>query len=77
MNDGFVLEDGKTVDNIDAVFLDLPKPWECIQHVEKVLVVNGYFCSFSPCIEQVQQTCLKLVEYKYTGISNFILISKI
>eukprot|EP01080_Neovahlkampfia_damariscottae_P009575 gene9575-1778_t len=76
MNDGFVLENGNIVEEIDAVFLDLPKPWDCIQHVNKVLKKNGYFCGFSPCIEQVQQTCLKLKEFKYTDVKTIECLSR-
>jgi tRNA A58 N-methylase Trm61 len=52
----------------NAVFLDLPMPWEVVKFADEVLVSNGKFCSFSPCIEQVQRTCIALAEHKYTEI---------
>eukprot|EP00475_Leptophrys_vorax_P030423 TRINITY_DN4557_c0_g1_i1.p1 TRINITY_DN4557_c0_g1~~TRINITY_DN4557_c0_g1_i1.p1 ORF type:complete len:462 (+),score=129.29 TRINITY_DN4557_c0_g1_i1:87-1472(+) len=52
----------------NAVFLDLPMPWEVVKFADEVLVSNGKFCSFSPCIEQVQRTCVALAEYKYTEV---------
>ncbi|XP_013186216.2 tRNA (adenine(58)-N(1))-methyltransferase catalytic subunit TRMT61A [Amyelois transitella] len=54
----------------DAVFLDLPSPWAGVPHaVEAIKDKGGRFCSFSPCIEQVQRTCLALQQHGFQELS--------
>jgi len=40
----------------DGIFIDLPTPWLVLKHVKKVLKSGSPFVSFSPCVEQVDQT---------------------
>ncbi|RYG43389.1 methyltransferase domain-containing protein [archaeon] len=64
--DGF--KDDELADSIDGVFLDLPQPWGALHHAHRVLRRNGIICCFSPCIEQVQRSCLKLAEMGFEDI---------
>eukprot|EP01098_Paradermamoeba_levis_P007340 TRINITY_DN3027_c0_g1_i1.p1 TRINITY_DN3027_c0_g1~~TRINITY_DN3027_c0_g1_i1.p1 ORF type:complete len:341 (-),score=87.56 TRINITY_DN3027_c0_g1_i1:21-1043(-) len=62
---GFDLEE----ESVDAVFLDLPSPWGLVlESAKKILKKNGKFCSFSPCIEQVQKSSQHLRELNFIDI---------
>ena len=41
---------------LDAVILDIPNPWEAVEHAWKALTAGGYLCCYSPLISQVEQT---------------------
>ena len=56
-------------DVANAVFLDLPHPWDAIPHAKSALKSGGRLCSFSPCLEQVQKATIKMRELGFTEIS--------
>jgi len=70
-----ILGDDKS-ETVDAVFLDLPKPWLCIKNVARLLKVGGKFCGFSPCIEQIQQTADALRQYDFVEIKALECLAK-
>lgn len=53
----------------DAVFLDLPAPWECIASARQALKKGGRICTFSPCMEQVQRTCETLRHHSFDDLT--------
>ncbi len=53
----------------DAVFLDLPQPWKALAAAKMALRGRGRICCFSPCMEQVQETCKVLREMGFVGAS--------
>lgn len=65
-----VCSDGFGVSHVaDAVFLDLPRPWDVVKFAVKALkTAGGRLCSFSPCVEQTQRTCAELHRLKFTDI---------
>ncbi|KAL0487392.1 hypothetical protein AKO1_000764, partial [Acrasis kona] len=63
--------------SIDAIFLDLPKPHECIQNVDRLLRKGGRFCGFSPCIEQIQKTADALRKNDFIEIRTFEVLNKV
>lgn len=57
---------------VDACMLDLPKTWDAIEHAHKVLKADGSrLCTFSPCVEQVQQNVARMTELKFKDIVTY------
>ncbi|CAN9502656.1 unnamed protein product [Ophioblennius macclurei] len=65
-------------DVADAVFLDIPSPWEAVPHARAAMKrQGGRLCSFSPCIEQVQRTCQALAEQDFEEISTLEVLLRV
>ncbi|KZT11844.1 tRNA methyltransferase complex GCD14 subunit [Laetiporus sulphureus 93-53] len=74
-----VCKDGFTVtDTVDAVFLDLPAPWEAVDHAKKALRKDriARICCFSPCMEQVLRTVNALNDAGFTDITMYETLSR-
>jgi tRNA (adenine57-N1/adenine58-N1)-methyltransferase len=59
---------GITEKNIDAIILDIPNPWDAINHSWKALKIGGYICTYSPLISQVEKTIEKLKKHPFIEI---------
>ncbi|KAJ7575143.1 tRNA methyltransferase complex subunit Cpd1 [Mycena floridula] len=69
-----VCKDGFTVtDTADALFLDIPSPWEAIEHAKNALRKDRTtrICCFSPCMEQVLRTVSALNDAGFTEITMY------
>ena len=76
--DGFLLEDGMSP-QADVIFLDLPEPRRALEHLTRspadgsISALNpkspARLCTFSPCIEQVQQTVEAMQRLGWVEIS--------
>ena len=65
--DGFINID----QSVDAVFLDLPHPWEAIESASSALKNGGRICCFSPCIEQVQKSSESLRNLNFMDVETY------
>ncbi|KAG7232952.1 hypothetical protein INR49_005804 [Caranx melampygus] len=74
-----VCKDGFGVIGVaDAVFLDIPSPWEAVTHAKAAMKrQGGRVCSFSPCIEQVQRTCEALADQGFKEINTLEVLLRI
>ena len=65
---GFLVAERLGEGEADAVFLDLPCPWTALPHALKVLKSGGGVCCYSPCLEQVMQTCATLRSLRFEDV---------
>ncbi|XP_031728989.1 tRNA (adenine(58)-N(1))-methyltransferase catalytic subunit TRMT61A [Anarrhichthys ocellatus] len=74
-----VCKDGFGVTGVaDAVFLDIPSPWEAVGHAKAAMKrQGGRVSSFSPCIEQVQRTCEALADQGFEEISTLEVLLRV
>ena len=75
IQDGFQLEEkelkNKSHKMCGSMFIDLPSPWLAIKNAKKVLSSGAYFVSFSPCIEQINQTMKAMKENNFIELRMF------
>ncbi|CDU20512.1 uncharacterized protein PY17X_1415900 [Plasmodium yoelii] len=60
---------------IDAIFLDMPNPWLCVEKAKIILKERGTFVIFLPCIEQVYKIIETLENHNFCDIETYELIN--
>ncbi len=72
------ISEGFYVEGVDAVFLDLPEPWEAVPHAVKALKNSGILLSLSPTFNQLEKTEIAMEKAGFGFIESFeILMRKI
>jgi len=56
--------------DLDAIILDIPNPWDAINHAWKALKIGGYLCSYSPLVSQMEKTVKEIKKYNFIEISS-------
>lgn len=60
--------EGIDEDDLDLVFLDLPKPWDVVEHAKESLKKGGYIATYTPYIEQVQILHRVLKKFDFSNL---------
>jgi tRNA (adenine57-N1/adenine58-N1)-methyltransferase len=55
----------------DAAIFDVPSPWLVVPAAREALRPGGHFCSFSPCIEQIERTAAALSRHRFSCVRVF------
>ncbi len=57
--------------NLDAVILDIPNPWDGVNTSYNSLKIGGYLCCYSPLISQVEKTVSEIKKHNFIEIKTF------
>ncbi len=57
--------------NLDAIILDIPNPWDAVNHAYKSLKVGGYICCYSPLVSQLEQTVNQMRKNSFIEIKSY------
>jgi tRNA (adenine57-N1/adenine58-N1)-methyltransferase catalytic subunit len=62
------IADGFAETNVDAIFLDVPNPWDYIQQARAALKPGGFFCNLVPSFNQVEKLLYALRRERFAFI---------
>lgn len=59
----------KLEENVDAVVLDIPNPWDAVENATRALKAGGYFCCYVPNMNQLESAVRKMRD---VGLSEIV-----
>ena len=62
------ITEGISEKNLDSVILDIPNPYDAIDHAWKALKPGGMLCTYSPLISQVEQSTKKMLDLPFIDL---------
>ena len=62
------IEDGFDQDNVDAIFLDLPNPYDYLGQVKRALAFGGFFGTILPTTNQILKLLVELRRQQFAFI---------
>ena len=70
------IKEGIDEKDVDSVFLDIPEPWEVVDHAHSSLKPFGHFVAYVPTIEQARKTYLVLREKGFYNVEVFEILQR-
>ncbi|RLE67943.1 MAG: hypothetical protein DRJ34_03935 [Thermoprotei archaeon] len=58
-------------EDVDAVILDIPNPWDVVKHAYNALKNGGVFICFLPTINQIEKTVIELENLPFIDINTY------
>lgn len=62
--------------DVDAVILDMPNPWDAVPHAHGALRGDGYFCAYTPNVSQVESTQNALVSHGFADVRTLEILER-
>lgn len=69
-------KEGFGVKDLEALFIDVPEPWELVIPAKEALTSGGFWLSLSPNINQVEKTVFALEENSFKAIKTYEIIER-
>ena len=63
--------EGIDENDFDAIVLDLPNPWDAVDHAWNALKPGGVLCTYSPLISQVENTYKVIEKASFIDVKTF------